>query len=144
MTRWSGHLPITRVALFSIVVRAAADECEFSRDERLLFVASEFWAAVSANELRAHLGSQALERLRTAGIAMGSLGAVDLANTIFEGVDELSAMNSRKQRSAYLERLEHQLQTTQDSVDVLIALISQRCLSVAMPGRPFATGATLH
>jgi hypothetical protein len=144
MKNWPGHLPITCMVLFSILKRATTEECEFSRDERVLVTACEFWAAVSASELRAHLGSQPTERLRAAGIALGSLGAVALVQTVFAGIDELMNLKTRECRDECVDRLEHRLQLTEDSVDVLIGLMAHRCLSVVPIERHTAVGAMLN
>ena len=114
------------------------DESDFSRDERVLFTACEFWAAVSASELRAHLGSQPAERLRSAGLALTTVGAVSLAKAVFIGIDALKNVSSQERRDAYIAHLEQQLQMTDDSVDVLIGLMAQRCISVAVPIRQSA------
>ena len=144
MKHWPGHLPITCMALFSILKRAAMDECDFSRDERVLFTTCEFWAAVSASELRTHLGSRPAERLRTAGISLTSVGAVGLAQVVFAGIDELRNMTTADRRDEYIAKLEHQLQLTEDSVDVLIGLMAQRCLSVGTPIRQAAVNAHIN
>jgi hypothetical protein len=126
------------VALFSILKRAATEEHEFSRNERVLVTACEFWAAVSAGELRAHLGLQPSNRLQQAGMALTSLGAVVLAQAIFEGIDELKNKNSQDRLDEHIARLEHQLQMTDDPVDQLIGLLAQRCISDMMPIRQAA------
>lgn len=136
MKPWPGHLPTTCTALLSIMKRASMDECEFSHDERVLFTAGEFWAAVSASELLAHLDSQPEKRLRMAGIALHSLGAVSLAQAIFAGIDDLRNVNTRARRNEYVARLEHQLRVTDDSVDSLIGLLAQRCMSVVTTDQP--------
>ncbi len=132
MKRWPGHLPITSVVLFSILKRVETVQCEFSRDERVLCTACEFWAAVSAGELHAHLGSQPERVLRAAGIALKSLGAVILAQAVLAGIDGLRNMNSRERYHEYIARLEHQLQSTDESVDVLIGLFAERCISASL------------
>jgi hypothetical protein len=113
MTSWYGHLPVTSIALFSILSRLATDDCDFSRDERVLFTACEYWAAVSATDLRSHLGRRPAGRLRAAGF------------------EELNHMDSQELYDEYIARLEQQLQVTDDSVDVLIGLMAQHCISAA-------------
>ena len=102
---------------FRFYKRAAAGECEFSRDERVLFSANEFRAAVSESEFRPYPGSHAADRLRTAGIALSSLGTVDFARGDFEGIDELWNARTRDQCDEFLARLEQQPQMTENPVD---------------------------
>ena len=57
MDAWRGHLPITSRMLLRILSKAAAGKSEFSRAERILYTACEFWAAAAARSIAAHLGA---------------------------------------------------------------------------------------
>src|SRR5450631_3010777 len=96
------------MALSSIFARAAAGGFEISPDEQVLFTASEFQAAVAANELLANLGPDPVQRLEEAGVALDSLGAAEVAAQIFSTASTLRYM---------------------DMVDQLIGLMARRCLS---------------
>jgi len=143
MKPWTGHLPITRIVVFSILNRATTDESDFSRDERVLCTACEFWAAVSTDELHAHLGSQPQDRLRAAAFALNSLGAVVLAQAILAGLRELRKLNSQKHRDEYVAGLQQRLRATEESVDVLIGLFAERCISVPPPVQRATTDAPI-
>ena len=129
MENWRGHLPITCMALFSIVGKAANEDSEFSLEEWILFTACEFWAAVSSGELRAHLDAKPADGLRSAGLAMASCGAERIARSIFAALDELRNTNTHQGRDAFIARLEIDLQGTQDPMDALLGQMAQRCIA---------------
>lgn len=133
MKPWPGHLPITRLVVFTILNRAAVHESDFSDDERMLCTACEFWAAVAAGELSDHLGSQPAARLRTAGIALRSLGAEASPRHIFTALDELRNLRPGVQCDEAIVHLARQLQATDESIDELLGLFATRCLSVMEP-----------
>jgi len=119
---WRGHHPITSVALLSLLDRAAVGQPDFSRVERQLWVVCEFWAAVNACELDAHLDSGTEDPLHDAHCAFRAIGADHVADTLdraaVETAGDSQPVASLRYRSA---ELEHQLLRVPDAVDDLIA-----------------------
>jgi hypothetical protein len=118
---WRGHLPITYEVLLPILERAAAGETDFSRAERMLYTTCEFWAAVIAQSIAAHLGSEAMDNLGDAIVAFSTIGAEHVANTLNAVLSDLSKVTTKQGRLACFAALEHELSKTDDRVDQLIA-----------------------
>jgi hypothetical protein len=124
---WSGHFPITSIALLSVLNRAAAGQEEFSQAERALYVACEFWAALNARELEAHLNLDVADPLHDARFAFSAMGAEHLVNTLLEAVIPPGDLTQDQHRQ-WIATLEEQLLRVADPVDVLIARSARRCL----------------
>jgi hypothetical protein len=124
---WRGHFPITSVALLALLNRAAAGQAEFSRVERVLYVACEFWAAVNALELDAHLATGVIDPLRDARFAFSAIGAEHVVDTLHQVVVPISAL-TQDRRSQCIAAIEEQLLRVPDSVDALIARFARRYL----------------
>jgi hypothetical protein len=127
--RWHGHFPVTCAALLPLLTSAAAGQMEFSRVERLLWVACEFWAAVNACELDAHLGSNVPDRLRDARFAFSEIGAENVVNALHQSAIDLAATRSNGERRRRIADIEEQLLLAPDPVDVLIARFAWQILS---------------
>jgi hypothetical protein len=124
---WRGHFPITSIALLSILNRAAAGQEEFSQAERILYVACEFWAAVNALELEAHVDLDVADALHDARFAFSAIGAEHLVNTLLQ-VDAPTGDRMQDGHRQWIATLQEQLLRVADSVDVLIARFARRCL----------------
>jgi hypothetical protein len=138
---WHGHFPVTHTALLSLLNRAAAGHMEFSRVERLLCVACEFWAAVNARELDAHLSSEVGDPLRDARFAFSAIGAKYVVKILHQAAVE--AAGSRSRRGACRQRIadiEEQLLCVPDPVDILIARFAWRHLREEQRSIAPATG----
>ena len=85
---WQGHSRVTSIALLSLLSRAVAGQTEFSRAERLLCAACEFWAAVNTRELDAYLGSEIGDPLRDARFAFSAIGAKYVVNILHQAAIE--------------------------------------------------------
>jgi hypothetical protein len=129
-SEWPGHSQVTSVALLSLLNRAVAGQTEFSRAERLLCVACEFWAAVNARELAAHLSSEAGDPLRDARFAFSAIGAEYVVKTLHQaavGAAGAGARGARLRRQRIAD-IEDQLLHVPDPVDILIGRFAWRYL----------------
>jgi hypothetical protein len=124
---WRGHFPITSIAMLSILNRAAAGQTEFAQVERILFVACEFWAAVNALELEAHLDLEIADPLREARFAFSAIGAEHLVDTLHQHALAAGALtqDARRQR---IVAMEEKVLHVPDTVDALIARFARRYL----------------
>jgi hypothetical protein len=106
--------------LLVILERAATGDGEFSVDERVLYMACEFWAAVCNQTLPAHLHSDIAQELRRMAIIYGTLGASDLASCLTAGAEFWRRKRPPIARRKYLHNLQKKLLDTSDAVDNLI------------------------
>jgi hypothetical protein len=126
---WHGHFPVTHTALLSLLNRAAAGHMEFSRVERLLCVACEFWAAVNACELDAYLDSNTSDRLRDARFAFSEIGAEHVVHALHQTAIDAAGPRSIGERSKRIADIEERLLRVPDPVDMLIARFAWRYLN---------------
>ena len=138
MTRWPGHSPITKSVLLALLERAAEGNSKFSRSERLLYAACEFWAAVSTGQLGRYLETDGEDRLRTAQDAFSEIGAAGLASDLRAVMDGWTGTSAPPPwRRQYTVDLESRLRATDDPVDQLITNYAVQCAaSAAMVGPP--------
>jgi hypothetical protein len=125
---WRGHFPVTSVALLPLLQRAAADRSDFSRVERILWVACEFWAAVNARELSAHLDTEVGDPLRDARFAFSAIGATQVLETLRQVAVGTAGAESRGTRCERISDIEDRLLRLPEAVDMLIARFAWRCL----------------
>jgi hypothetical protein len=125
---WRGHSRVTSVALLSLLERAVAGQTEFSRTERLFCVACEFWAAVNARELDAHLSSEVGDPLRDVRFAFSAIGAEYVVKILHQTAVEAAGSRWRCARRQRIAEVEEQLLCVPDPVDMLIARFAWRYL----------------
>jgi hypothetical protein len=125
---WHGHFPVTYIALLSLLSRAAAGHREFSRVERLLCVACEFWAAVNARELDAYLDSNMNDRLRDARFAFSEIGAEHVVHALHQTPIADAGPRWIREHSKRIADIEERLVQAPDPVDTLIARFAWRYL----------------
>jgi hypothetical protein len=123
---WHGHFPVTYAALLPLLTRASAGQIGFSRAERLLCVACEFWAAVNAGELETHLDSNVSDRLRDARFAFSEIGAEHVVNALHQTAIAIAGTRSTGERHRRIADVEERLLRVPDPVDVLIARFAWR------------------
>ena len=126
---WHGHFPVTYAALLPLLTRASAGQMGFSRVERLLCVACEFWAAVNAGELETHLDSNISDRLRDARFAFSEIGAEHVVNALHQTAIAVAGMRSTGERRRRIADIQERLLRVPDPVDALIARFAWRYLS---------------
>jgi hypothetical protein len=133
---WRGHLPITSAVLLSILNRAAAGQMQFSRVERVFYLASEFWAAVNARELAAHLDPDAADPLHGARLAFSAIGAERIVHGLRQADIPGRARAKRRGRQC-IAATEDALLRIPESVDLLIAQFARRylCDELGLPER---------
>jgi hypothetical protein len=142
---WHGHFPVTYSALLSLLSRAAAGHMEFSRVERLLCVACEFWAAVNARELDAYLDSNVSDRLRDARFAFSEIGAEHVVNALHQTAIDTAGPRSIGERRERIADIEERLLRVPDPVDVLIARFAWRYLkNRRLTAEPVSESLELH
>jgi hypothetical protein len=125
---WRGHYPVTSVALLSLLHRAAADQLEFSRIERILWIACEFWAAVNARELNAHLDAELGDPLHDARVAFSAIGAGVVAKTLRLAAVGTAGAAATRIRRERISDIEERLLRLPEAVDMLIARFAWRYL----------------
>jgi hypothetical protein len=121
VNRWCGHSPIAHEVLLSILLRAAVGDQDFTRDERILYTACEFWAAIQARSIVAHLGSTARDNLRNAAEAFSAIGATNVASLLNAVHRDPASAPTTERLLQGLAALENELPDTLDPVDHLIA-----------------------
>ena len=126
---WHGHFPVTYAALLPLLTRASAGQMGFSRAERLLCIACEFWAAVNAGELEAHLDSNVSDRLRDARFAFSEIGAEHVVNALHQTALAIAGTRSIGERRRRIADIQQRLLQVADPVDGLIARFARRYLS---------------
>jgi hypothetical protein len=137
MGAWRGHFPITSFVLLELLRKAEAGGRDFSRAERVLFTACEFWAAVATRSLTTYLKVDAIERLDSACVALASIGAIRVADVVRVVLGEHPASGRATPVRELAADLENRLLNTPgDNVDQLIA--SYAALRVAEE-LPFGT-----
>jgi hypothetical protein len=125
MDAWRGHLPITSRMLLRILSKAAAGKNEFSRAERILYTACEFWAATAARSIAAHLGAEVVDNLENAIFAFSRIGAGHVENTLIVFLRDLANPPTKRRYLERLAALEEDLLKTKDPVDRLIARFAE-------------------
>ena len=128
---WTGHLPVTSVALLSILERIASGETLFSRVERGFYVACEIWAAINARDLEALFVSVGTGPLREAHAPFSAIGAQHVANILRNEIFARVAASADTDHRKRLAALEERLRRVPEPVDELIARFAQRHLCVA-------------
>ena len=137
---WRGHSSVTSLALLPLLRRAAADQTEFSRVERILWVACEFWAAVNARELSAHLDTEVGDPLRGARFAFSAIGATQVLETLRQVAVGTAGAESRGTRCERISDIEDRLLRLPEAVDMLIARFAWRYLCEEPGGTGPAAG----
>lgn len=123
--RWQGHLPLASAKLLPTFDRAGRVGTPFSPAERALFLACEFWGAISARRLVGHLGEDSLGALRYMTIIYSAIGAHRVVNAMIVAIGELECTSMPEERYQRLVALQARLLTTRDPVDELIVHLAE-------------------
>jgi len=126
MTRWQGSLPLASASLVSTFEAAAKRGVQFSLAERALFLACEFWNAISARRVIEHLGAGAIDALRYMSIIYSAIGAHAVARAMVLAIAELEGTSIAQTRHEHLATLQVLLLKTGDPVDELIVRFAQK------------------
>jgi hypothetical protein len=125
MDRWQGSLPLASASLISIVEKAAKGGVQFSLAERALFLACEFWSAISARGVIEHLGAGSIDALRYMSIIYSAIGAHGAARAMVDAIGELEGASHPQSQHKSLASLQVSLLKTQEPVDELIARFAE-------------------
>ena len=125
MDRWQGSLPLASASLLSIVEKAAKGGVQFSLAERALFLACEFWSAISARGVIEHLGAGSIDALRYMSIIYSAIGAHGAARAMVDAIGELEGASHPQSQHKSLASLQVSLLKTQEPVDELIARFAE-------------------
>jgi hypothetical protein len=125
MDRWQGSLPLASASLISIVEKAAKGGVQFSLAERALFLACEFWSAISARRVIEHLGAGSIDALRYMSIIYSAIGAHGAARAMVDAIGELEGASHPQSQHKSLASLQVSLLKTQEPVDELIARFAE-------------------
>lgn len=121
MICWQGHYPATQGALLRIMVRASRG-CEiFSRRERALYIASEFWAAVASGTLDEHLKIDAAEKLHQAWAAFLILEASNIANVVGQVAQNPNQLTAKRWPRSYAANIERRIRRVSRNVDQILS-----------------------
>ena len=121
MVAWRGHSYVTSFVLRSLIRKATAGRSELSRDERLLYTACEFWAAVAARSLLPLLGSGAGAQLRAFAEVLEEIGSVRTASVLRRASFEFDGTKSPQWLRRAARALETRLLAVDESVDATLA-----------------------
>ena len=121
MICWQGHYPATREALLGILVRASSGCEAFSRRERALYIASEFWAAVASRTLDEHLEIDAAEKLHQSWAAFLILDASKIANVVGQVAQHPNQLTTKRSPRSYAANIERRIRRASCNVDQMLS-----------------------
>jgi hypothetical protein len=125
MDRWQKHLPLASASMVSTFEKAGQLGVQFSPAERALFMACEFWTAVSTRRLAAHPGMGSIDALRYMSMIYLSMGAHGVASAVIVAIGELECAPRPQDRHQCLATLQEKLLKTRDPVDQMIARLAE-------------------
>ena len=125
MGQWQKHLPLASASLQSTFDNAGRVGVQFSLAERALFMACEFWTAVSARGLGVHPGMGSTDTLRYMSMIYSSMGADGVASAMMVAINELERAPRPQDRHQCLVTLQERLLKTRDPVDQMIARLAE-------------------
>jgi hypothetical protein len=125
MDRWQGYLPLASASLISTVERAAKGGVQFSLAERALFLACEFWSAISGRRVIEHLGAGSIDALRYMSIIYSAIGAHGVARAMVVAIGELEGASHPQTQHKSLASLQIRLLNIHEPVDELIARFAE-------------------
>ena len=123
---WDGHNPDTSARLLDVLITATTASAKLSRNDRILFVACEFWAAARNHSLHEQLRSgEALAQLREAEEAFTAIGLKAAAGYLRLGHLALS-VDPPTPLEDVAENIETWLADVDEPVDLMIAEFAKK------------------
>jgi hypothetical protein len=119
--RWREYLPGASAALVPLLAASSERGAEFPHAERAMFMACEFWAAVTSRRLVQYLGTDGIGTLRYMVIVYLAIGAPVSARAISRAVACVRGCSTPEARQACLINLQLRLVATKEPVDTLLA-----------------------
>jgi hypothetical protein len=121
MREWRGHRPETCKVLLRLLRKAGRDAHSVSKNERVLFIACEFWAAANNRTLGEHLGEEAITQLQEAEESFAIIGLADIASIVRLGYLDLTNAKPKVSLTDLALHIEDALTCTDERVDESIA-----------------------
>jgi len=118
---WTGHWRLTNDALMAIMLKAHVGCTQFSRGERVLFTACEFWAAARHKELGPFLACNIARKLQNAEMAFATIGCVRIPRILQDERHFATSASLVVQLKRISTRVEVSLERTDEPVDQLLA-----------------------
>jgi len=121
MPNWDGHRPATSAVLIDLITTAHSGRVRFSRSERVLFTACEFWAAARNRSLLGLLSDDAESQLRAAEESFTAMGLTKSALILRSGRMSLMQSDPPATLEQVAENIERALGDIEEPVDEVIA-----------------------
>jgi sigma54-dependent transcription regulator len=131
MTDWQGHKQATTAVLLDLVTTAHTGRTRFSRSERALFTACEFWAASRNGSLADLLADDSCSQLRAAEDSFNFIGLKKIASALMQARSELSETFSA---TDVAKQLEVSLSEIDEPVDLVLARFATEGVSAIAQG----------
>jgi hypothetical protein len=122
---WDGHDPDTSARLLDVLITATTASAKLSRNDRILFIACEFWAAARNRSLHEQLRSGALAQLQEAEEAFTAIGLKNAAGCLRLGRLALSVDPPTPVQDV-AENIENWLANVDEPVDHMIAEFAKK------------------
>lgn len=120
MSNWEGHKPATSAVLLDLLTTAQSGSMKFSRSERVLFTACEFWAAAQNRALAELLSDDAQYQLQAAEQSFAAIGLTKAALILHVGLMKL-AVDRPVPLHKVAENIENALANIDEPVDEALA-----------------------
>jgi hypothetical protein len=121
MPNWEGHKPATSAVLIDLITTAHSGRVRFSRSERVLFTACEFWAAARNRSLLGLLSEDAESQLQAAEESFTAMGLAKSALVLRRGREKLMKNDPPVTLRRLAENIETALADIDEPVDEVIA-----------------------
>jgi hypothetical protein len=121
MPNWKGHRPATSAVLVDLLTTAHTGGVRFSRSERVLFTACEFWAAARNRALAGLLCDDADGQLYAAEQAFKTIGLNKAALVLRSGHMKLTEIDRPLPLQRVAAAIENALAAIDEPVDEVIA-----------------------
>jgi hypothetical protein len=128
MTDWQGHKQATTAVLLELVTTAHTGRTRFSRSERALFTACEFWAASRNGSLAELLAEDSCFQLRAAEDSFNVIGLTRIASALAQARLELTGTSST---TDVAKQLEVNLAGIDEPVDLVLARFAREGVSTS-------------
>ena len=132
MTDWHGHDRATSTVMLELVTAAHTGRTRFSRSERALFTACEFWAAGRNRSLSDLLRDDPVAQLKAAEDSFNIIGLKATASAVGQARSRLGTTLSAIRLKRATADLEDILSAIEEPVDARIAGFARE--EVSIPG----------
>jgi hypothetical protein len=138
MNAWHGHQLITRATLEELQLRGDGNvRMGATPAERILVVASEFWAAAATHRLAEYLQPATVSKMQAAEWAFTELWAFRAASSVYRGLEALLDRPTADTVHSVVAALEAELEPLADDIDQMLAAFATE---LAIVHRPLTVG----